>query len=38
MRNILKTELELPVTEIEDESALLEGGDVLFTGKCTKFC
>ncbi|MCL4131614.1 UNVERIFIED_CONTAM: hypothetical protein GTU68_056616, partial [Idotea baltica] len=33
MRNILKTELELPVTEIKDESATLEGGDVLFTGK-----
>ncbi|KAL7645274.1 UNVERIFIED_CONTAM: hypothetical protein RMT77_003660 [Armadillidium vulgare] len=33
MRNILKTELELPVSEIKDEAAMLDGGDVLFTGK-----
>ena len=33
MRTILKTELGLPLYEIEDKSALLEGGDVLFTGK-----
>ncbi|XP_064088582.1 N(G),N(G)-dimethylarginine dimethylaminohydrolase 1 [Macrobrachium rosenbergii] len=33
MRSILKNELELPVVEISDKSATLEGGDVLFTGK-----
>lgn len=33
MRAILKNELELPVIEISDESATLDGGDVLFTGE-----
>ncbi|KAK8386746.1 hypothetical protein O3P69_017899 [Scylla paramamosain] len=33
MRSILKNELELPVIEIEDKKATLDGGDVLFTGK-----
>lgn len=33
MRSILKNELELPVVEITDEKATLDGGDVLFTGK-----
>lgn len=33
MRAILKNELELPVIEIPDETATLDGGDVLFTGK-----
>ncbi|XP_042219646.1 N(G),N(G)-dimethylarginine dimethylaminohydrolase 1-like [Homarus americanus] len=33
MRTILKNELELPVIEISDETATLDGGDVLFTGK-----
>ncbi|XP_050728341.1 N(G),N(G)-dimethylarginine dimethylaminohydrolase 1-like [Eriocheir sinensis] len=33
MRTILKNELELPVIEISDASATLDGGDVLFTGK-----
>ena len=32
MRTILKSELGLPVMEIEDENAILDGGDVLFTG------
>ncbi|XP_042857651.1 N(G),N(G)-dimethylarginine dimethylaminohydrolase 1-like [Penaeus japonicus] len=33
MRSILKNELELPVIEISDTKATLDGGDVLFTGK-----
>ncbi|KAG0726068.1 N(G),N(G)-dimethylarginine dimethylaminohydrolase 1 [Chionoecetes opilio] len=33
MREILKNELELPVIEITDKNATLDGGDVLFTGK-----
>ena len=33
MKSILQGELELPVMEISDESATLEGGDVLFTGQ-----
>lgn len=33
MRSILKNELELPVIEIQDPKATLDGGDVLFTGK-----
>ncbi|CAL4069217.1 unnamed protein product, partial [Meganyctiphanes norvegica] len=33
MRSILKNELELPVIEIKDPKATLDGGDVLFTGK-----
>lgn len=33
MRTILKNELELPVIEISDASATLDGGDVLFTGE-----
>ncbi|XP_076042783.1 N(G),N(G)-dimethylarginine dimethylaminohydrolase 1 [Oratosquilla oratoria] len=33
MRTILKTELELPVVEIKDEKATIDGGDVLFTGR-----
>lgn len=33
MRAIFKKELEMPVIEIKDESATLEGGDVLFTGR-----
>lgn len=33
MRAILKNELELPVIEISDEKATLDGGDVLFTGE-----
>ena len=32
MRNILKSELQLPVYEIEDKSATIDGSDVLFTG------
>ena len=33
MRNVLKEKMGLPVMEIEDPSATLDGGDVLFTGK-----
>ncbi|KAA0204000.1 hypothetical protein HAZT_HAZT007795 [Hyalella azteca] len=33
MKSILQKELNLPVMEISDESATLEGGDVLFTGR-----
>ncbi|KAK4309802.1 hypothetical protein Pmani_018563 [Petrolisthes manimaculis] len=33
MRSILQNELELPLIEISDERATLDGGDVLFTGK-----
>lgn len=32
MKSILQRELGLPILEIDDESATLEGGDVLFTG------
>lgn len=32
VRAVLKKELGLPVVEISDESARLDGGDVLFTG------
>ena len=32
MKSILQRELELRVMEISDETAILEGGDVLFTG------
>ena len=32
MKNILQKELELPIMEISDDTATLEGGDVLFTG------
>lgn len=32
IRAILKKELDLPIVEIGDESAKLDGGDVLFTG------
>ncbi|CAH1396860.1 unnamed protein product [Nezara viridula] len=33
VRAVLKKELELPVVEVVDEQAYLEGGDVLFTGQ-----
>jgi hypothetical protein len=33
VRAVLKKELDLPIVEIADESAKLDGGDVLFTGK-----
>jgi dimethylargininase len=32
IRAVLKKELDLPIVEISDESAKLDGGDVLFTG------
>jgi hypothetical protein len=32
IRAVLKKELDLPIVEIGDESAKLDGGDVLFTG------
>lgn len=33
IRSVAKKELDLPVTEIKDEEAKLDGGDVLFTGR-----
>lgn len=33
MRAVLKKELDLPIVEITDDSAKLDGGDVLFTGR-----
>lgn len=33
MRAILKKELQLAIVEIKDETATIDGGDVLFTGK-----
>jgi len=35
IRAVLKKELDLPIIEIGDESAKLDGGDVLFTGTDT---
>lgn len=32
IRNAIKKELELPIIEISDSNAKLDGGDVLFTG------
>jgi hypothetical protein len=32
IRAVLKKELDLPIIEIGDDSAKLDGGDVLFTG------
>ncbi|XP_054274918.1 N(G),N(G)-dimethylarginine dimethylaminohydrolase 1-like [Macrosteles quadrilineatus] len=33
IRAVLKKELDLPIVEISDENAKLDGGDVLFTGR-----
>lgn len=33
IRTVLKKELEIPLIEISDKNARLDGGDVLFTGK-----
>ena len=33
LRAVLKKELEVPLIEIADKNACLDGGDVLFTGK-----
>jgi dimethylargininase len=33
VRAVIKKELDLPLVEIADKKAKLEGGDVLFTGK-----
>lgn len=33
IRAVLKKELEIPLIEISDKNARLDGGDVLFTGK-----
>lgn len=33
VRAVLKKELQLPIVEMADESARLDGGDVLFTGR-----
>jgi len=32
MKSILQKELGLPIIEISDQSATIDGGDVLFTG------
>ena len=32
MRNIINNELGLPIADIRDQTALIDGGDVLFTG------
>jgi len=32
IRAVLKKELEIPLIEISDKNARLDGGDVLFTG------
>lgn len=36
IRVVLKKELDLPIVEISDPNAKLEGGDVLFTGTYIK--
>lgn len=36
IRAILKKELEIPLVEIADANARLDGGDVLFTGEVSK--
>lgn len=33
MRSVLRKELDLPLAEIADQNARLDGGDVLFTGR-----
>lgn len=33
IRVVLKKELDMPIIEMSDENARLDGGDVLFTGK-----
>lgn len=33
MKIILKKELDIPVLEVENPNAQLDGGDVLFTGE-----
>lgn len=33
IRVVLKKELDLPIIEISDQDAKLDGGDVLFTGE-----
>lgn len=33
VRTILKKELELPIVDIADSQAIVDGGDILFTGK-----
>lgn len=37
MRAVLKKDLDLPLAEIADPNARLDGGDVLFTGKYLLF-
>lgn len=32
MKAIIQKELELPIVEISDKTATIDGGDVLFTG------
>lgn len=33
IRSVLRKELDIPIVEMKDENARLDGGDVLFTGK-----
>lgn len=33
IRTVLRKELDIPVIEIEDDGVMLEGADILFTGK-----
>jgi hypothetical protein len=33
IRTVLKKELDIPVVEVSEEGVLVQGGDVLFTGK-----
>lgn len=35
IRAVFKKELDIPIVEIADQNAKLDGGDVLFTGKIT---
>ena len=33
MKSILQKEISLPIVELSDPNATIDGGDVLFTGK-----
>lgn len=37
MRAVLRKELDLPIIDIADKTAMLDGGDVLFTGQLISF-
>lgn len=34
VRSIIQKELELPIIDIANPEALVDGGDILFTGTC----